>query len=234
MRGDLWCGSLLRFEKFQAAPAVPAGDRGVGAPGGADFLGLGFRGEIGEGVEVAHGGADAEVADGEDVGAAEGEHEEHLRGPAADSFDLDEFGDHRFVVFAADLVQGDAAIDGGRGEVVEEVRFIAREADAAELIVRERGDVFGKQLCFGECDEAIANGQRGLRGKLLRDDREGEHLETVAIGFQPIWADLADQRADDGVGALEVCRGGLDDVALRGHAGQSRGGIYSVEGLGAG
>src|SRR6266849_2559066 len=71
----------------EGSPHVPTRDGAVRAPAfpeGQEFLGLGhvFL-AVGYGPAFLH----AEVVDGEDVGAAEIEDEEHLDGPGADAAD---------------------------------------------------------------------------------------------------------------------------------------------------
>src|SRR6267154_4537282 len=69
------------------APHVPTGDRTVGAPAfteGQEFLRLGHvLFAVGDGPAFF----DAEVVNGENVGAAEAEDEKHFDGPRADAAD---------------------------------------------------------------------------------------------------------------------------------------------------
>ena len=137
----MWVG----FGEVAGAPEVPAGD---GAPGLPFFCAalhvVGFGevdgGDLVGGFEFAEGEgeafADAVVVDGEDVGAAEAEDEEHLDGPAADAADLGEVFDDGFVGHAADVGEsGDGAVDGLGGEVAEGEHLVFREAGGAELLV---------------------------------------------------------------------------------------------------
>ena len=90
-------------------------DVGFGEVHGGDLVG-GFEFAEGEGEAFA----DAVVVDGEDVGAAEAEDQQHFYGPAADAADLREVFDDGFVGHAADVSEiGDGAVDGFGGEVAE-------------------------------------------------------------------------------------------------------------------
>src|SRR6266851_7527291 len=95
------------------APHVPTGDGAIGAPAFAEreeFLGLGHMlFAVGDGPAFF----DAEVVDGENVGAAEAEDQEHFDGPGADAADRDETFDELFVGEFFGLFEGgDDAVDG--------------------------------------------------------------------------------------------------------------------------
>ena len=123
----VWSG-FDRFGEVAGSPEVPAGDCapgchffarvndvGFGEVHGGDFVG-GFELAEGEGEAFA----DAVVGDGQDVGAAEAEDEEHFHGPFADAADLGEVLDDGFVGHAADGFEiGDGAVEGFGGEVAE-------------------------------------------------------------------------------------------------------------------
>src|ERR1700682_2180776 len=117
---------LLTVGQVAGAPEVPAGDVAPGLPAGGAFVDdVGF-GEVGGGyfvcwLELAEGEgeafADAVVVNGQDVGAAEAEDEQHLDGPLADAADLREVLDDVFVGHAADAGEGGAgAVEGLGGE----------------------------------------------------------------------------------------------------------------------
>ena len=78
-------------------PHVPTGDSAVGTPAFAEseeFLRLGHvLFAVGDGPAFF----DAEVVDGENVGATEAEDQEHFDGPGADAADGDEALDEVFV-----------------------------------------------------------------------------------------------------------------------------------------
>src|SRR6266849_6998398 len=118
---------------LEGAPHVPTGDGAIGAPAfaeGEEFLGLGHML-----FAVGYGPAffDAEVVDGEDVGAAEAEDQEHFDGPGADTADGDETFDELFVgKFLGLLERRDDAVDGFLREVFHGEDFCAGETGFAE------------------------------------------------------------------------------------------------------
>ena len=135
------------------APQIPAGDRAPGLPFFCATMHFVRFGEIGwghlvGGFQFAEGEgkafADAVVVDGEDVGSAEAEDEEHLDSPLADATNLCQVLDDCFVRHAADARKsGDGAIDGLCGEVAEGEGLVVREARSAELFVGAVEKVLG-------------------------------------------------------------------------------------------
>ena len=206
------------------APEVPAGD---GAPGlpffcaavhdvgfgevhGGDFVG-GFEFAEGEGEAFA----DAVVVDGEDVGAAEAEDEEHLDGPAADAADLGEVLDDGFVGHTADAGEGgDGAVEGLGGEVAEGEGLVVGEAGGAELLVGAVEQVLGGEVLVG-CDrvegfkQAAVDGGGGLAVELLVDDALDQGFEG-GLGAGELHGEGAgalDEFAEFGVGGGEIADG---------------------------
>ena len=94
----LWAGPAedhlgIVFE----APEVEAGVGAVGGPGRATGFNLfGFEAELRR-IEAAEAFLDSEIEGGEDIGASEIEHEDHLDGPEPDAFDGGEFADDLFI-----------------------------------------------------------------------------------------------------------------------------------------
>ncbi len=142
-----WFGALTRLTNaggadfahggvagaLAGAPHVPTGDGSVGTPTfakGEEFLGLGHvLFAVGDGPAFF----DAEVVDGENVGAAEAEDQEHFDGPGADAADGDEAFDELFVGELLGLFEGgDDAVDGFLREVLHGEDFGARETGFAE------------------------------------------------------------------------------------------------------
>jgi len=177
--GDERCLSLLRAGEDHLAvgevagsPHIPAGDGAPGGPAVAALVHLFGFGEVHRGdlvgwLEFAEGEgeafADAVVGDGEDVGAAEAEDEEHLDGPAADAAHLGEVVDDVVVGHLADGRQrGDGAVDGLGGEVAEGEHLVLREAGCAELLV-------------GAVEQLLRGGVR--RQRAVGDERVAEALD---------------------------------------------------------
>ena len=142
-----WFGALMRLTDtggadfahggvagaLAGAPHVPTGDGSVGTPTfakGEEFLGLGHvLLAVGDGPAFF----DAEVVDGENVGAAKAEDQEHFDGPGADAADGNEAFDEFFVGELLGLFEGgDDAVDGFLREVLHGEDFGAGEASLAE------------------------------------------------------------------------------------------------------
>ncbi len=166
---------------LEGAPHVPTGDSAVGAPAfaeGEEFLGLGHvLFAVGDGPAFF----DAEVVDGEDVGAAEAEDQEHFNGPGADAADRDETFDEFFVGELFGLLEGgDDAIDGFLREVFHGEDFCSGEAGFAEDGLAEfehflRG---GSAAGGAEGFDAAVNGGGGFAG----DGLIGDGFEKSFIG----------------------------------------------------
>ena len=69
-------------------PEIPAGHGRPRFPGCGEPFHFSWLGEFFESPGALHGGPDAKISGGQNVRAAQSEHEEHLRGPYADSFHL--------------------------------------------------------------------------------------------------------------------------------------------------
>jgi antitoxin component of MazEF toxin-antitoxin module len=224
--GELFCRGSLCGGEVAGAPQVPACDRAPGGPlAGAFFhvggfgeqcgCELGFRLETLEGEGEAF--ADAVVAGGEDVGAAEAEHEEHFDRPAADAADLGEVLDDVVVGHAADAGEGgDGAVEGLGGEVAEGEGFVVGEAGGAKLLVgaveevlRVEVDGVAVGLDAGDEDEAFkqaaVDGGGGLAVELLVEDGLREGLEGRLLRGQAEGegAGLRDEAGEFGVGGGE-------------------------------
>ncbi len=189
------------------APEVPAGDGAPGTPlfaAAQDLAGGGEHGGV-EGLalwEASEGEgesfANTVVGDGEDVGAAEAEDEEHLDGPDADTANFGEAFDNLLVGKTANPGEGGhGAVDGFGSEVAEGFGFGGGEATGAKHVVGSLEQVLGRRVEFAERGEqALEDSGRGFAVKLLVDD-----------GFE--------QRFERRVLALELHREGhaLDEVA---------------------
>ena len=164
---------------------------------------------VGEAISGCHGSADAQVAEGEDVGADQDEHEEHFGGPHADAVDGGEGGDDLVVGHGGEFLEGQAAIDEVLGEVAKVGDLLAGEAHGAELGVGEFEDEGRGGAAVGEEGaEAGEDGGGGGGGDLLAEDGlaeggEGRAREDAERGVEAR-ADLGDEEPHDGVGGGEV------------------------------
>jgi len=175
-------------------PEIPTGD---GAPGRPLFCAAfhigGFGEEIGGdfdcGLEALEGKgeafADAVVAGGEDVGAAEAEDEEHFDGPFADAPNLGEVVNDGLVIHATNAGEGgDGAVEGFGGEVAEGEGLVGGEAGGAEFLGGGVEDLFWSGVDRRKCghwleagDQARVDGGGGFAVELLVDDGFGEGFE---------------------------------------------------------
>src|SRR6266702_1263891 len=131
LRADFAEGSVAGA--LAGAPHVPTGDGAIGTPAlaeGKEFLGRGHvLFAVGDGPALP----DAEVVDGENVGTAEAEDQEHLDGPGPDAADgnkaFDEFFVGQFVGF---FQRRDDAFDGFLSQIFHGENLCAGEASFAE------------------------------------------------------------------------------------------------------
>jgi hypothetical protein len=219
--GAAGCGSgrSVGGDGVGGAPHVPGGDGAVGGPFGADFGGFGGLWRGFEVVADLHAFLDAEVADGEDVGAAEVGHEEHVGGPLADAFYGDEVGDDFVVGVVVDVVEVEIALEGVAGEVAEVAGFLSGDADGAEGVIVGGGEFSGgwgaglvaTLICalISEVGvEASLDGAGSGAGELLEEDGTDELGVGVGGGAGAVGAVFVDEAADDGVDTSEVSVGG--------------------------
>ena len=177
------------------APEVPAGDGAPGTPlfaAAQDLAGGGEHGGV-EGLalwEASEGEgesfADTVVGDGEDVGAAEAEDEEHLDGPDADAADLGEAFDNLLVGKAANPGEaGDGAVDGFGGEVAKGFGFGGGEAAGAQHVVGSLEQVLRRRVEFAEGGEqALEDSSRGFAVELLVDDGFEQRFERRVLALE--------------------------------------------------
>src|SRR5262249_32922005 len=88
-------GFTLR--QLQASPQIPRGVAAIGVPALCDLLHLFGRGQLAFAIGTLNGHADAQIADRQHVGTAQGKDQEHMRGPDADALNVCERRDHLFI-----------------------------------------------------------------------------------------------------------------------------------------
>jgi len=197
---------------FKGSPHVPGGDGAVGAPAfpeGQKFFGAGhvfFA--VSDGPAFLH----AEVMDGEYVGAAEAEDQEHFDGPGANAADGDKAFDEFFVgEFEGLVVVGDDAFDRFSGKIFHGQDFCAGKTSFAQLAFAEFED-------FLWCGGFAGSAQRFDAGENCFSGFAGDRL--VGDGFQQgfvgglgvvdpgiKWDNLLDQASDAGVGVRQMSNG---------------------------
>lgn len=194
----------------------------MGPPGCADaqdFVGLWHCLQP---IAPHDGAVDTDIVRGQDVRAAQVEHQEHLGGPATDPADAGEVGDDLFVGPVFELFGAEFAADEVEGEVADGGGLLAGEPAEAEGFVIEGGDLRGfgegRFFEFEQAEEFAVDGVGGGAADLLEDDGAGERLEGVgSSGAERHIAAEVDDGGHGGVGGAEV-RGGGGEVDLV-HAG---------------
>lgn len=199
-------------------------DVGFGEIHGSDFVG-GLELTEGEGEAFA----DAVVVDGEDVGTAEAEDQEHFNGPSAYAANLYEMFDDGFVGHAADVFEiGDGAVDGLCGEIAEGEHLVFGEAGSAELLVGAVEEVLRAGMVWfsvgGDAadvveafDHAAMDGGGGFAVELLIDDGFDERFEWgLRAGYAEFEGACAfDEFAESGIGGGEFATGESEVIARR-------------------
>ena len=209
-------GGLARSE-VASSPHVPARDGSPGCPLFPSLFHFGGRGEqcrcdFGFRLETlerqGEAFADAVVADGKNVGAAEAKHQHHLYRPSTDAPNLGQVLDDGFIGHAADAREsGDCAVDGPGGEVTEGEGLIVGEAGGAKLLVgcveemlRLRVDAISCNFSEGS-KKAGVDCSGGFSVKLLINDGLQESLKRRLLRGEAKgeWAGLGDEFCQLGV-----------------------------------
>src|SRR5450755_2650837 len=79
---------------IETAPKIPAGNAAIRLPAFGDLFHLRGLGQFPLVVVLSNGSLHAIVAGRQNIGPAQRKHEEHMRRPDADAFDLREMGNH--------------------------------------------------------------------------------------------------------------------------------------------
>ena len=153
-----------------------------GRHGSASASSSAADGSVRQAVGALDRAADAEVADGEDVGPAEGEHQEHVRAPLADALDRGELGHDLLVGELLEAVELELAGEHVLGQRAQEGRLGAREADGdAQLLGLVGQDLLRRRRVAAEAlEQAPVDRARRVHRELLADDRAHERGVDVA------------------------------------------------------
>jgi hypothetical protein len=210
-RADFVGGGVAGF--FEGAPHVPGGDGAVRAPTFAE--GQEFCRARHVFFVVGDGPAflDAKVVDGEDIGAAEAEDQEHFDGPCADAADGNEAFD-QFVVgeFQGLFVGGHDAVDGFLREVFHGQNFCAGEAGFPEGLRFELQHLLWSRRSSG-CAERFDSGEDGCGGfagdGLVGDGLQESFIRGLGVVYLGVERDdFLNEAGDAGVAVREVRNGG--------------------------
>jgi len=192
---------------FEGAPHVPACDGAIWAPTlskGEELLGLRH-------VLLAVGDRpaffDAEVVDGEDVGAAEAEDQKHFNGPGPDAADGDEALDKLFVGELFSLFEcGNYSVDGLLREVSHGEDFRAGETGIAEDGLAQLEHLFGRgrSAVAAQGLDAAEDGGGGFAG----DGLMGDGFEECLVGrLEVVSVSLEGDGVGDEFGEFLICGG---------------------------
>src|SRR5688572_14500761 len=119
----------------EAGPEIPARDRTIRTPRFADSHQPVRRRRFPEPIGTLHGLDDAQVADGQHVGALQAEHQEHLRRPAADAFHRRQRFDHLLVIHGVQRLDRQRAILDAGAEIAKIRQLLSAQADPAQPFI---------------------------------------------------------------------------------------------------
>ncbi len=181
--------SVLLGSAIEAAPEVPAGNRGVRLPGGGDPLHFRGFGQLVKSPGAFHCGADTEVGDRQHVGAAESEHQKHLSGPDADAFDAGQVLDYGGVVEVRKDFKDDGAFPGVFSQFADIESLLGGKAETAHA--------FGTQPHHSRRRQGFLSGGGVQPGEDNRRDPAAELLvnDGANQGFEGRLTILHDERA---------------------------------------
>src|ERR1035437_8595032 len=194
---------------FQAAPKVPTGHGAVGAPAVGHPLHFVRGGEGFQIVGFADSIADAQVAGGEDVGALEGEDQEHVSGPDTDALDLGEAEDDLVVgeggeIREHELPRAGVAGGGGGGGGVLGGGAPGKPTGGAEL-----KDGFGGDDVLDGGRETAEDDAGDASAELLENNGLDQGLEIRRAKLDNIIANPFDNGGEHRVAGAEVVNGWL-------------------------
>jgi hypothetical protein len=137
-----------------------------------------FRiGTLAQLLEMLGSDHQAEVEARHDVGPAVREHQVDLGCPTADALGLAEHGDRGLVVERIEGGKVDAPLDDVAGEAAAVTHLGPRQADGAQLLVREQQEFRRLHAGHGLL-EAQPDRARGVDRDLLADDRAHQAAEA--------------------------------------------------------
>ncbi len=161
---------------------------------------VGRPGELLESIGALHGHANAEIASGQHVRPLQRKHEEHVRGPDADSLYFCEMFHNLFVGHGGEALENQVAVPGEAGEIANISRFRGGKPHLPEGCRAHPQDGFRGDLTIGHpAHQAFDEHPRHLGADLLREDGADERSEVrLAIAHGEL-ADLIDNCSQDGV-----------------------------------
>src|SRR5262249_29732798 len=195
------------LRQLQASPQVPRGKAAVGMPGFGDLLNLLRRGRLALAIEPLNGHTHAKIARGQDVGPAQGEHEEHVGGPYADAFDVSKRGDYLLIGHLGQFGEIHLAADGMLGQIADVTQLLTRKTGAPHLAHAQVLDGLRSERASGGFFQAAVDGPRGFAAELLENDGPGQHFKSRLAIRHLAGANTGNNRGKDCVGFFEMVNG---------------------------
>ena len=195
--------------KLKTTPAVPTCDAGVGLPELLEFSEVNrFGGKGAFAVKPLDRSAYSKVVAREYIEPAEGEDQEHLRGPDTDTFHLGQFGDDLGIGERGDPFELHNAGGDLFREVVKIPGLLRRDSGGPQFFGGKSGQPV-EQILFAanERDQLLVDGTRGAGGNLLGNDRPNERLEDVLIELQRARADAVDHLGENRIPLAQIFDG---------------------------
>ena len=206
-------GAELTIPVLERSPQIPTGDGAVRTPFRADPPNILGRRSLSLSISALDGVLDSKIQFGQDVTTLQTKHQEHLRRPAADAFDLNKVCDEIVVVHTINGVERQCALRHFGRKIAHVANFLTRQPDGAEIGVARGQHGVGRRRAVGiERVESRKDRRRGFSGQLLEHDRANERLEmrSFAARLQSARTDDFDYSREDRVDALEMADCGAE------------------------
>jgi hypothetical protein len=202
---------LSIFEKVCGAPEVQSGGGAMGTPSFAEAFELFGFGEFAFFVSDLESAADAEVVNGQNVGAAEVENQEHFGGPAPDAFDLgQDLKQLKIGSLVAFIECGDVSRFCPFGDLEDVTRFGPGQARTPKALDIGPQNLLrrGKSVLAEKRDKAAKDGAGRLAAQLLVSDCLDERLKgRQQARPKTQWADALNDFGHDRIGQGDVAHG---------------------------
>jgi hypothetical protein len=134
-----------------------------------------------EPVDPLHGIRDPEVSNGQHIGPVQPEHQEHLRGPAAESLHRGQPFHHDIVSQCVDVVEAQTPVGNATTQILDVRRLLAAQTDRPKLFDGDahyrRG--IGNQPVGKEVAESSEDRRGRFARKLLAHNRPEERRQMI-------------------------------------------------------
>src|SRR6266853_1481047 len=176
-------GSILDWNRIEAAPKIPGCDRAPRLPDRRDLAHRPKRYRPPSKVIPTDGALQPQIVQRQHIGAQQAENQEHFRSPAADATNLDELGDHRLVLHVGPGRDVQAPADKMGREPAEILGLAPGQAAADQLRVSRVGDLPRKHS-RRDRDDTCPDARGGFDRNLLAHDRAGQGEKRLAARLE--------------------------------------------------